>query len=98
MSKDVLTKVELETILLEVEACVNSRPLTFVSDEFDSSRPLTPSHFLTGRWRVCIYPWLMIQAIFQSPLLLRGSFSARVCWQSSGVCGRLIILGTCRIL
>ena len=42
-------RVELETILHEVEACVNSRPLTFVGDEIQTSRPLTPSHFLIGR-------------------------------------------------
>ena len=44
-----LTKVELETTLCEVEACINCRPLTFVGDEIDSTRPLTPSHFLVGR-------------------------------------------------
>ena len=44
-----LTRSELETTLHEVEACINSRPLTFVGDELDSSSPLTPSHFLIGR-------------------------------------------------
>ena len=32
-----------------MEACVNSRPLTFVGDELDSGAPLTPSLFLLGR-------------------------------------------------
>ena len=49
LGKCVLTKVELETLLQEVESCVNSRPLTFVSDELDGSQPLTPSHFLSGK-------------------------------------------------
>ena len=49
LGKSVLSKVELETLLLEVEACVNSRPLTFVSDDVDGSQPLTPSHFLSGK-------------------------------------------------
>ncbi|XP_043210614.1 uncharacterized protein LOC122375344 isoform X4 [Amphibalanus amphitrite] len=49
LGRSVLSKVELETLLLEVEACVNSRPLTFVSDDVDGARPLTPSHFLSGR-------------------------------------------------
>ncbi len=44
------TKVELETCLMEIEACVNSRPLTFVGDTCDSVTPLTPSHFLIGRY------------------------------------------------
>jgi len=44
-----LTKIELETTLCEIEACVNCRPLTFVGDNIDCSKPLTPSHFLLGR-------------------------------------------------
>ena len=43
-----LSKTELETVLSEIEACVNSRPLTFVGDTLDSPNPLTPNHFLTG--------------------------------------------------
>lgn len=49
LGKSCLTRVELETCLIEVEACVNSRPLTFVGDEPDGCFPLTPSHFLSGR-------------------------------------------------
>ena len=49
LGKKSLTRVELETTLHEVEACVNSRPLTFIGDELDSGDPLTPSHFLLGR-------------------------------------------------
>ena len=30
----------------EVEASINSRPLTFVSDEISGENPLTPAHFL----------------------------------------------------
>ena len=44
-----LTRAELETSLTEIEACVNSRPHTFVGDDSDSLTPLTPSHFLIGR-------------------------------------------------
>ena len=40
---------ELETILHEVEGCINSRPLTFVGDGPESDRQLTPAHFLVGR-------------------------------------------------
>ena len=43
-----LSRVELETVLIEIEACVNSRPITFVGDTVDSPAPLTPNHFLTG--------------------------------------------------
>ncbi|XP_068247899.1 uncharacterized protein [Palaemon carinicauda] len=44
-----LSRRELETTLHEVEACIISRPLTFVGKEPDISNPLTPSHFLLGR-------------------------------------------------
>ena len=39
---------ELETTIQEVESCINSRPLTFVSDEPDDDERLTPAHFLLG--------------------------------------------------
>ena len=41
-----LTRIELETTLHEVEACINSRPLTQL-DELGTT--LSPSHFLIGR-------------------------------------------------
>ena len=42
-------RVELETTLIEIEACVNSRPLTFVGDDVLTGQALTPSHLLLGR-------------------------------------------------
>ena len=35
------------TILKEVEAVVNSRPLVYIENDINSSMTLTPSHFLT---------------------------------------------------
>ena len=49
VGKACLRRRELETVLVEVEACINSRPLTTVGDSIDSLTPLTPSHFLIGR-------------------------------------------------
>ena len=43
-----LKRAELETTLHEVEACINSCPLTFVGHDIDSQVPLTPTHFLLG--------------------------------------------------
>ena len=43
-----LTLDELTTALVEVEAVLNSRPLTYVSTD-DFEVPLTPSHLLVGR-------------------------------------------------
>ena len=43
-----LTFEELETVLVETEGILNSRPLTFVYDEI-TEPPLTPSCLVTGR-------------------------------------------------
>ena len=51
LGKKSVSREELETTLHEAEACVNSRPLTFVSDEVESTEPLTPAHFLLGHNR-----------------------------------------------
>ena len=48
VGKAKLTYEEMETVLIEVEGVVNSRPLTHLQDD-DVSDPLTPSHLLSGR-------------------------------------------------
>ena len=45
LGKSLLTVYELETALIEIEAVLNARPLTYVGDELNGS-VLTPSHFL----------------------------------------------------
>ena len=44
----------LETIVVEIEAILNDRPLTFVSSEMGDPEPLTPSHLLHGRRITCL--------------------------------------------
>jgi hypothetical protein len=44
-----LSMVELETVLIEVEAQVNSRPLTLISSSSEDLAPLTPGHLAIGR-------------------------------------------------
>jgi hypothetical protein len=58
IGKRSVTRVELETLLVEIEGMLNSRPLTFVGDDPDAAAPLTPSHFLLGRLvsEKCKYP------------------------------------------
>ena len=52
-----LSYEELQTVLVEVEAILNSWPLTDVSSE-DLEEPLTPSHLLTGRRLISLPdPW-----------------------------------------
>lgn len=43
-----VARTELETLLHEIEACINYRPLTYV-EENGIALTVTPSHFLIGR-------------------------------------------------
>lgn len=39
---------DMQTLLVQAEACLNSRPMTRLSDDPNDLEPLTPAHFLTG--------------------------------------------------
>lgn len=43
-----LTFEEMTTLLCQIEACLNSRPISQVSNNPEDSFPLTPGHFLVG--------------------------------------------------
>eukprot|EP00117_Sycon_ciliatum_P047422 scpid81855/ scgid33870/ len=45
IGRSFLTHYEFETLLVEVEAVVNARPLTYVSDD-PTQLVITPAHFL----------------------------------------------------
>ncbi|XP_046988473.1 uncharacterized protein LOC124594161 [Schistocerca americana] len=75
----VLTFEELTTVLIQIEACLNSRPLCLLSDDLDSPAALTPGHFLIGQ-PLCAHPepsvlevpanrlhrWQLVQQLHQS--------------------------------
>ena len=43
------TMESLQTIIVEVEALLNDRPLTHSSPDIGDPEPITPSHLLNGR-------------------------------------------------
>lgn len=43
-----LTYEEMATVLSQVEACLNSRPMSKLTDNSNDPMPLTPGHFLVG--------------------------------------------------
>lgn len=67
---------ELTTILTEVEATVNSRPLTFVSNDLDEPQPLTPAHFLVGK-RLTSLPPNQLQVDSGNTTLSRDEMTRR---------------------
>lgn len=44
-----LSSDQLYTILVEIEGCLNSRPLYPLTDDPDDLSPLTPAHFIMGK-------------------------------------------------
>lgn len=55
---------ELLTAVVEIEAVINSRPLSYISSA-DFEEPLTPSHLVVGRrllntWVMCVIPRMKI--------------------------------------
>ena len=47
LGNNCLTEKQLETVIVEVETVVNTRPLVYVDDDINSSTMMTPSHFLS---------------------------------------------------
>ena len=42
-----LTSLQLQTVLSEAEAIVNTRPLTYVDNELKPRKTITPMHFIS---------------------------------------------------
>lgn len=48
---------EVETVLCDVEAVVNSRPLTYISEDPEDFSPLAPANFLIdlSKWKRMVF-------------------------------------------
>ena len=49
----------LQTMVVQIEAILNDRPLTYVSSDSNDPQPLTPSHLLYGR-RIITLPYELV--------------------------------------
>ncbi|XP_045161003.1 uncharacterized protein LOC123525910 [Mercenaria mercenaria] len=54
LGRKLLTLIQMTTVLKEIEAVINTRPLVYVGDDIDSNITLTPNHFLTLNPRVSV--------------------------------------------
>ncbi|XP_058449060.1 uncharacterized protein LOC131429022 [Malaya genurostris] len=48
LGNHILAHDDMETLLTQIESCLNSRPIVPLTDDPSDNNPLTPGHFLTG--------------------------------------------------
>ncbi|XP_064469952.1 uncharacterized protein LOC135384694 [Ornithodoros turicata] len=76
LGKSTLTYSELATVVTEVEAVLNSRPLTYVSEDPDDLSVLTPGHFLVGK-RISALPYEPVAEVRSTSNQLRRRWKYR---------------------
>ena len=59
----------LQTLIVEIEACLNDRPLTYMLSDLSDDEPLTPSHLVCGR-RITSLPHSMLDETVVPPMEL----------------------------
>ena len=77
LGKALVTFDELHTILVELEATINDRPLTYSSSEFNELDPITPSHLLKGR-RLKTFPNTQTDYLSDPPFNTTSNLRERV--------------------
>ncbi|GBM03662.1 hypothetical protein AVEN_134896-1 [Araneus ventricosus] len=80
IGKSSLSIKELETVFSEIEAIINSRPITYLYNEPSEPSPLTPSHFLVGK-RLMSLP--VVQPKIEELSINRNSLEKRFKYQQT---------------
>ena len=66
VGKALLSKADLETIIPQIEATLNNRPLTYISDDIRDVQPLTPSQLVRG-YNLRLFPTSIDNDIINDP-------------------------------
>ena len=72
MGSAVLTFEEYTTLLYEVAALVNSRPISFIYDRVDEGEPVSPSMLISGRSLVQVPPMYEVNVDGKTPQMCLG--------------------------
>ena len=72
LGETLLSFPDIVTIVTEVEAVLNSRPLTYLHPDIEDNPPLTPAHFLCG-YRLTTLPTLVQEKEDVDPLFFPPS-------------------------
>ena len=51
LGKSILVREQMSTLIVEIEAIVNSRPLMYIDDDLNSGESLTPANFLLNGYK-----------------------------------------------
>jgi len=93
LGRSKVTLTVLQTLVVEVEAILNDRPLTYVLPELDDPQPSTPSHLLHGHQIVSLLHQQVSERKLDDPtygdssdvLKLEGRVSSQLCSVNSGL-------------
>jgi len=72
LGRSFITLEVLQTLIVEVEAVLNDRPLTYLSADVTDPEPLTPSHMLYGR-RITMLPYPVVEDELTDPTFLSST-------------------------
>ena len=65
LGRTFVSLTSLQTIVTEIEATLNDRPLTYMSSDVNDPEPLTPAHLLYGR-RIVLLQQMIVKLMTQT--------------------------------